>query len=57
MAAGTSRPGAFSLCLAPVAAISFSRDYIRSFVCLAQGDFVFAGASLRLAKDGLTSQI
>ena len=54
MAAGAPRHRGFSIRLAPVAAISFSRDHLRSFVCLAQSDFISAGAGLRVAKDRVT---
>jgi hypothetical protein len=56
VAVSAPRPRAFSIRLAPVAAISFSRDYLRSFVCLAQSDFISAGAGLWLAKDRVTSR-
>ena len=54
VAVGAPRPRAFSIRLASVAAISFSRDNLRSFVCLAQGDFISAGPGPRLAKDRVT---
>ena len=56
VAVGAPRPRDFSIHLAVVAAIPCSRDYVRSFVCLAQSDFISAGAGLRLAKDFLTSR-
>ena len=56
VAVGARRPRGFSIRLAPVAAISFNRDYLRSFICLAQGDFISASAGLWLAKDCLTRQ-